>query len=166
MAVNTGKVTGRREVAYESLDDVLMDAERLVAAPHLKMLGNWSLGQLLAHLAGGLNMSIDGSEHRPPWFIRLVGPFLKRWVLKKMSAGFQLPKPIADKIIPAHPVPPQEGLRLLQESIKRFRSDTSRKPHNVFGKLSGAEWHQLHLRHAELHMSFAVLESATGERGA
>ena len=159
MPVNTGKVTGRREVAYESLDDVLMDAERLVAAPNVKMLGNWSLGQLLAHLAGGLNMSIDGSDHRPPWFIRLVGPFLKRWVLKKMSPGFQLPKPVADKIIPSHPVAPEEGLRLLQEAVKRFRSDTGRKPHNVFGKLTGAEWHRLHLRHAELHMSFAITDS-------
>jgi len=64
MAVNTGKVTGRRAVAYESLDDVLVDAERLVAAPKVKMLGNWSLGQMLAHLAGGMHMSIDGTEHR------------------------------------------------------------------------------------------------------
>jgi hypothetical protein len=159
MPVNTGKVTGRREVAYESLDDVLMDAEKLVANHQTKMLGNWTLGQMLAHLAAALHMSIDGSDHRPPWYIRLLGPFLKRMVLRKMSAGFQLPKPVADKIIPADPVAPQEGLRLLQEAVSRFRSDLSRKPHNVFGKMTGAEWHQLHLRHAELHMSFATLDS-------
>lgn len=159
MPVNTGKVTGRREVAYESLDDVLMDAENLVANPRTKMLGNWTLGQMLAHLAAGLHMSIDGSDHRPPWFIRLLGPFLKRRVLRKMSAGFQLPRPVADKIIPTNPVTPQEGLRLLRDAVARFRSDLSRKPHNVFGKMSGAEWHQLHLRHAELHMSFATLDS-------
>jgi Protein of unknown function (DUF1569) len=159
MPVNTGKVTGRRVVAYESLDDILMDAERLVAAPQVKMLGNWTLGQMLAHLAGGLHMAIDGSEHRPPWFVRLMGPILKRRVLRKMSAGFQLPKPIADQIIPAHAVSPEEGLRLLQEAVKRFRSDTGRQPHNVFGKMTGAEWHQLQLRHAELHMSFATFDS-------
>jgi Protein of unknown function (DUF1569) len=158
MAVNTGKVTGRRQVAYESLDDVLMDAERLVAAKNVKMLGNWSLGQMLAHLAGGMHMSIDGSDHRPPWFIRLLGPLFKRRVLRKMSPGFRLPKPVADKIIPVEPVTPEEGFRLLQEAVKRFRSDTGRKPHNVFGKMTGAEWHQLHLRHAELHMSFATTE--------
>ncbi|MFN0021110.1 MAG: DUF1569 domain-containing protein [Pirellulaceae bacterium] len=159
MPVNTGKVTGRREVAYESLDDVLMDAEMVVANPKTKMLGNWSLGQMLAHLAASLHMSIDGSDHRPPWYVRLIGPILKRMVLRKMSPGFQLPKPVADKIISAEPVSPQEGLRLLQEAIKRFRADLSRQPHNVFGKLTGAEWHQLHLRHCELHMSFATLES-------
>ena len=159
MPVNTGKVAGRRVVAYESLDDVLMDAERLVANPRTKMLGNWSLGQLLAHLAASMHMSIDGTDHRPPWFVRLLGPFLKRRVLKKMSAGFQLPKPVADQIIPAKPVSPEEGLRLLLEAIKRFRSDTSRKPHAAFGKLTGAEWHLLHLRHAELHMSFVILDS-------
>jgi len=159
MTVRTGKVTGRRDVAYESLDDLLMDAERLVAAREVKMLGNWSLGQMLGHLGASLHMSIDGSDHRPAWYIRLLGPLLKRRVLRKMSAGFQLPKPVADKLIPVDPVAADEGLRLLQEAIKRFRSDTSRKPHNVFGKLTGAEWHQLHLRHAELHMSFATLTS-------
>jgi len=25
--------------------------------------------------------------------------------------------------------------------------------------MTGAEWHQLHLRHAELHMSFATTEN-------
>ncbi len=161
MSVNTSKVAGRREVAYESLDDVLMDAEKLVANSNTRMLGNWTLGQMLAHLAASLHLSIDGSDHRPPWYIRLVGPFLKRIVLRKMSAGFQLPKPVADKVIPSEPVTPHEGLRRLQEAVKRFRADTTRKPHNVFGKMTGAQWHQLHLRHAELHMSFATTDSGT-----
>ncbi len=161
MSVNTSKVAGRREVAYESLDDVLMDAEKLVANSNTRMLGNWTLGQMLAHLAASLHLSIDGSDHRPPWYIRLVGPFLKRIVLRKMSAGFQLPKPVADKVIPSEPVTPQEGLRRLQEAVKRFRADITRKPHNVFGKMTGAQWHQLHLRHAELHMSFATTDSGT-----
>ena len=78
-----------------------------------------------------------------------------------MSAGFQLPKPVADKVIPSEPVTPQEGLRRLQEAVKRFRADITRKPHNVFGKMTGAQWHQLHLRHAELHMSFATTDSGT-----
>ena len=159
MAVNTGKVAGRRVVAYESLDDVLMDAERLVAAPRVTMLGNWTLGQLLAHLAAGMHMSIDGSDYSPPWFVRLLGPFLKRRVLRKMTAGFQLPKPMADKIIPVEAISPQEGFGRLQDAIKRFRSDLSRKPHHVFGTMSGAEWHQLQLRHAELHMSFVIIDS-------
>jgi hypothetical protein len=158
MPVNTGKVTGRREVAYESLDDVLMDAERLVATANLQMLGNWTLGQMLGHLAAVLHMSIDGADHRPHWFVGLIGPLiLKRRILGRFPSGIKLPGPMEAKIVPQIPLTPEEGLHLLQEAIKRFRSDTSRKPHNVFGKMSGAEWHQLHLRHAELHMSFAVL---------
>src|SRR5258706_12060690 len=137
MPITTAKVAGRREVAYESLDDLLMDAEQLVASPQVKMLGNWSMGQMLAHLAAGLHMSIDGVEHRPKWYIRLIGPLFKRRVLKKMSAGFQLPRTVAEKIIFAEPLSPQEGLRRLQEAVKRFRAEPSRKPHNVFGKLTG-----------------------------
>lgn len=160
MAIQTAKVSGRREVAFESLDDVLMDAERLVADPQVRMLGNWSLGQMLGHLAAGLHMSIDGVDHKPRWFVRLIGPLiLKRRVLRRMPAGIQLPQPMLEKIVPTDPLTPAEGLRLLQEATKRFRSDTTRKPHNVFGTLTGAEWHQLHLRHSELHMSFAVTDS-------
>jgi hypothetical protein len=160
MPVNTGKVTGRRAVAYESLDDVLMDAERLVAAANLQMLGNWTLGQMLGHLAAGLHMSLDGVDHRPHWFIRLIGPLiLKRRILGRFPAGIKLPRPMEEKIVPQVPLRSEEGLRLLQEATKRFRSDTKRLPHAVFGKLSGAEWHQLHLRHAELHMSFAILNT-------
>src|SRR5687768_422189 len=146
MPVNTGKVAGRRVVAYESLDDVLMDAEYLVAAPKFNMLGNWSLGQMLGHLAAGLHMSMDGVTYRPPWFVRLMGPLLfKRRMLRRFPAGIQLPAPMAEKLVPLDPLSPQEGLRLLQEATRRFRSDTSRQPHPVFGKLTGSQWHQLHL---------------------
>ncbi|MGI8977605.1 MAG: DUF1569 domain-containing protein [Pirellulaceae bacterium] len=159
MPVNTGKVAGRRAVAFESLDDVLMDAERLVAAAKINMLGNWSLGQMLGHLAAGLHMSLDGVTYRPAWFVRLIGPLIfKRRMLRRFPAGIQLPAPMAERLVPLESLSPQEGLRLLQEATRRFRSDTSRKPHPVFGNLTGAQWHQLHLRHAELHMSFVILD--------
>ncbi|MBC7855752.1 MAG: DUF1569 domain-containing protein [Pirellulaceae bacterium] len=159
MPVNTGKVAGRRVVAYESLDDVLMDAERLVAASDINMLGNWSLGQMLGHLAAGLHMSLDGVTYRPTWFVRLVGPFLfKQRMMRRFPAGIKLPGPMEQMLVPLNSLAPLDGLRLLQEATTRFRSDTSRKPHAVFGKLTGAQWHQLHLRHAELHMSFVTID--------
>lgn len=156
--VPTAKVAGRREVAFESLDDVLMDAERLVAAREVTMLGNWTLGQMLGHLAAGLQMSMDGVAYRPPWLVRLLGSLIyKRRMLRRWPAGIQLPGLMEEKLVPLDSLSPQEGLRLLQEATRRFRADTSRKPHPVLGKLSGAQWHQLHLRHAELHLSFVIL---------
>lgn len=154
--VPTAKVAGRRAVAFESLDDVLMDAERLVAAGEVTMLGNWTLGQMLAHLAVALHMSIDGADFQPPWYVRLLGPWIKWRYFRRMPAGIRLPKQAEAILVPVPTVTPHEGLLLLQEAVKRSRADLTRKPHIIFGTLSGAQWHQLQLRHAELHLSFVI----------
>ena len=52
--VDTGKVPGRRPLRFESIDQVLAEVDRLVEAERagqLKRLGNWTLGQVLGHLA-------------------------------------------------------------------------------------------------------------------
>ncbi len=41
-------------------------------------------------------------------------------------------------------------------AVARIQLDTERSRHPVFGELSLDEWDSLHLRHAELHMSFLV----------
>lgn len=154
MSVETGKVTGRRKLHFESLDQILSEAERLAAARDTRKLGNWSLGQVLKHLSSAMHMSIDGAKSLPPWFIRLIGPLLKKRVLREMSAGFQLPKPAAEELIASPSTTTQDGLIALRNAIQRMKSDSNRKPHSVFGKMTNEEWDQLHFRHAELHLSF------------
>ena len=58
MTVDTKKVTQRREVRYDSYDDLLSDAEHL-ASGDVQTVGNWTLGQIFQHLAKTLNSSID-----------------------------------------------------------------------------------------------------------
>jgi len=57
MAVDTKTVPGRRELTFSSLGEVVADAEKLVASPNTKTLGNWPLSQLLTHLATAINGS-------------------------------------------------------------------------------------------------------------
>jgi hypothetical protein len=155
-AVNVKTVEGRRTLTFQSLDDVVADAEKLVSSPQTKVLGNWSLGQLLMHLAGTMNASIDGIKFMAPWYIRLIGPFLKGSVLKKgLSPGFNLPK---EREAGAFPVPNslQEALEKLQKGANRLKSEKATARHPAFGALTHEEWVRLHLRHAEMHLSFAV----------
>lgn len=92
MTVATKTNQGRRTLAFASFDDILADAERLVASPRTRMLGNWPLDRLLTHLATAIHASIDGIRFRVPWYIRLVGFFIKRYVLnRRMPSGFRLP---------------------------------------------------------------------------
>jgi hypothetical protein len=160
MSVNTCKVSGRRQVRYQSLDELLADAERMATQPH-RTLGNWSYGQILGHLAETCHMSIDGNRMKVPWPLRLIGRLLRNRVLTKpMSAGFKLPRRMAAALVPGD-MPTADGLAALRRGIERLRTETRRAPHLVFGPYTAAEWDQLHLRHAELHMSFVVPADST-----
>jgi hypothetical protein len=50
-----------------------------------KQLGNWTLGQILMHLATVYEKSMDGTGFKPGWLLRYMGkvvvPFWKHWVV-------------------------------------------------------------------------------------
>jgi len=156
MTVNTKTVTGRRDVHYDSLDDLLADAESL-AAGDVRMVGNWSLGKIYGHLARSFNCSIDGFPFTFPWPMRVLARLLmkKRFLMKTVPSGFQIPKKNRADFIPDSD-DVQTGLAELREAVQRQKSETHRVPHPVLGKFTNEEWEQFHCRHAEMHMSFAV----------
>ena len=155
-AVDTKKVTGRRELHYDKVEELLADAERL-AEKGYRQLGNWSLGQIAKHLANSMRSGLDGADVKPSWVVRFVAKnFLKtRMLSKPFSPGFKWPARITARTeSPA--IPDQEGLDALREVIRRWKSEPQRKPHSFFGPLSAEEWDAASLRHGELHMSFLV----------
>ncbi len=159
MPVETKSVTTRREVRYESFDDLLADAERLVSGG-AHMQGNWSLGQIFAHLATAFNSSIDGFSFRAPWYIRFVARwFMKgRFLNKGLPAGYQIPDKHKKDFVADEGIDTVEAFDSLKRAVERQRVESKRVPHPVLGKLNLDEWERFHLRHAELHMSFAVPE--------
>ena len=145
----------RRRLHFASTDELLADAERLAAAPH-RTLGQWSLGQILAHLAMFINGSLDGFGFEMPWAMRLLArPMRRRFLRKPPPAGIRFPKRAASVLDPPQ-VDPQQGLTMLREAAARLKHEPQRHPSPVFGELSVEEWNQLHCRHAELHLGFAV----------
>jgi hypothetical protein len=153
--VDTTKVAGRRTVHYNSFDELLADAERL-AVTDTRTLGNWSLGQILTHLARAMDMMIDGPPFLFPAPLRLLTTlFMKKRMLSRSAPpGYQLPKR-AKHMVP-EPTTTAEGLELLRVAVLRIQSTSQRGPHPVFGKMGPGEWDQFQLRHCEMHMSFAV----------
>jgi Protein of unknown function (DUF1569) len=153
--IKTGNVTGRRELHFTNLGDVLADAEMLCSTRPVTPLGNWRLGKALEHLARTIDMSLDGARFKPPWFVRLVGPWIKnRMLTRPMRAGFQLPANAAKYLIPEDECEMHEALAHLHAAVTRSHATDQRHPSPVFGPMTAAEWDQLHLRHAELHLSF------------
>ena len=158
MTVDTKKVAQRREVRYESYDDLFADAERL-ASGDVRTVGNWTLGQIFQHLAQTMNSSIDGTDMKFPWLMKKI--FLlfmnkEKMLNEKLRPGFKIPKKGAAQFIPDPGVSTEEGLASLRAAIERCQTETSRAEHPAFGGLTREEWDKLNLRHAELHMSFAA----------
>jgi len=152
VAINTKQVAGRIPLHFENLDEMLAHSERLVAAGTTQ-LGNWSLGQVLQHLALIQNASIDGYPKlftRPVRFILRV--FFKRWFLRK---GFPPSGPNVKTLTP-EPIDALTALANLRSATERVKTETKRAENPGFGKMSLDEWNLLYLRHAELHLSFCV----------
>jgi hypothetical protein len=159
MPVDTTKVQGRRQVSYSSLQEVLADAERL-SKGKVKTLGNWSAGQIFRHLATGLDVSIDGTKAKFPWWLRLVAPLFKSKLINSpMPPGFKLPAGAAPFLEPGPVVSTDEGLSALRTAIARQEKEPNRAASPVFGPLTRDEWNRIHLHHAALHMSYLVPES-------
>ena len=57
--VNTAKVTGRRQLSFQSYDELLADLDRF-GSGSVRQLGDWWPGQNCRHLATVYNNSIDG----------------------------------------------------------------------------------------------------------
>jgi len=157
MSVNTKSVQGRRKLSFESLDEAVADAERLVASPRVTMLGNLSLGQILAHLAIPINGAIDGFDIKGPWIIRtLLGPRIKSSILNKgMSPGAKLPKKFHAELFPRR-VSAEQGLEMYRKAVARLKTERMTADHPFMGPMCHEDWDRLSRRHAELHLSFAV----------
>ncbi len=151
--VDTKSVT-RREVSFANLDEVVAFAEHAVQS-NAETIGNWSLGQILEHVATVMEKSIDGFDIKPALQVRLLGRwFLKNRFLKQgMPPGFQLKGPAAKELLPPE-VDPQAALDHLRRAAERLKTETRREVHPFFGKLDQAESNRINCRHAELHMSF------------
>jgi hypothetical protein len=156
MAVKTSKVVGRRELRFDSLEAIVREAER-VASCEADVLGNWSIGQILMHLARSVDASIDGFDSVESWYVRAAARTIKhRFLTRPMKAGL----PAMGEVLVPGDTEALAGLKGLREAIARLAGTAERALHPAFGKLSPQEWDQLHMRHAELHLSFIVPRDA------
>jgi len=158
--VDSARVSGRRSLRFESLDDIAADVERLANARHLKTLGNWSAGQIFQHLAIVMNGQIDGMEIPLPLPMRLLMPLIvrlrkKKFLTQPMPTDIKLPAAAARILVPDE-TSLQAGLAAIRAALQRLRSADRVARHPFLGTLTAAEWFQVQCRHCEMHLSFLV----------
>lgn len=146
----------RRELTFQTMDEVVAEAERL-ASGEVRTTGAHSFGQILNHLA----LSHDVSTGRvvappPPFLMRLMMPFMKGMVInsKPMKPGIKLPAKGEAFFWPDKEIDVATGLQYFKESVDYYKSNGPLPKHPFFGKITKEESDELNRRHAALHLSF------------
>jgi hypothetical protein len=156
--IDTKRVTDRRPLRFERVDDALADAEAMAAAARegrLRQTGNWSLGRILGHLATWVGYAYDGVPVTPPLLIRwIMRPMKKRFLFKAMPAGVRIPH-TPGGTFGIDEMPVDEGLERYRRALNRLKGEAPQRRHPIFGEMTHDEWIAGQLRHAELHLSFA-----------
>ncbi len=148
-----------RELHFKTLEEALAEVERIAAAERagtLQRLGNWTTGQVFGHLAYWINLAFDGGGPTPPWFLRLIGPMIKKKILYgNLQRGFRLPG-APEGTYGTEQLSLDEGEKRIKAALHRLIKGTPELPNPVFGTMTRDEWLALHLRHHELHLGFLV----------
>lgn len=157
MPIDTSKVTGRRTLIFNTLDEIIDDVDYLCQG-NVRSLGNWSPGQNLDHLTILMLGCLDGIDVKVPIVTRTAVKFMKGRILsRQMSPGLRLPKAAA-VLLPSETTW-EEGVRQIRKALNRMKTETQRHAHPVLGALRREQWDQLHCRHCELHLSFLVTDN-------
>ena len=161
-ATDPRDVAGRRRLHFDTVDAALADVDGLAVVQQqakLRTLGNWTFGQILGHLSAWVDVSYgDKPLNIPamPWMARVILPLMKNRILNKpMTPGRHIPR-VSGGTVYADPMPIEQGLSEFHRTFNRLRVEAPTRNNPMLGPLTHEEWIKLHLRHAELHLSFLV----------
>ncbi len=157
--IDTRKVADHRDLRFESIDEILAEIDRIAKADEqgqLQAVGNWTSGQIMAHVAAWIEYGYDGYPLKPaPWFIGWILRLqVKKYLRDGMPKGAKIPG-TPDGTYGADEMPTYDAAQRLKRAFTRLKSGEAAKFDNPgFGKMSHDDRVRLNLRHAELHLGF------------
>ncbi len=149
------KTAQRRPLKFNSLDDIVADAQAVTSGPH-RVSGNWTAAQNIWHIAQTLEMSNHGFNFTVPLPMKLAGRLLKLLGrhTKPFTPGIKPPAKVAHAFAPPADISLPLALAKLHDEVDYAKAHGMKHPSPLFGPLSHDAWIQTHCRHAELHHSF------------
>ena len=112
-----------------------------------------------------MELSFDGFPFRyrrgPAWLVRLFRLLAWRWLIAlAFRPGFRNP-PDAKTLEPEPSIALHDAAAYVQRQIARVRGgERMTQECSVEGRYTHEQWVYIHLRHAELHLSFLAAGSA------
>jgi hypothetical protein len=164
--IDTRHIANRRPVHLQTIDDLVAEVESITtaaAAGKVRALGNWSPAQVLWHIGRFIELSFDGFPFRyrrgPAWLTRLFRLLAWRWLIAlAFRPGFKNP---AEAVVlePDPSVSLDAAAAYLKRQLARIRNgERMTQECSVDGPYAHEQWVYIHLRHAELHLSFLTVE--------
>ena len=161
--MSTATKPERRKPTFASLDDVVRDAENLLAKGYDRA-GNWDLAQVCSHLAEWMSFPVQGFP-KIPLVLRPMFRLLRATVGKKIRArvlaqGFEAGGRTMPQTVFTPGGDPKAAVTRLKESAERLKAHTGPiHPSPLFGAMTKDEALQLQLKHCEHHLSFLIPKS-------
>jgi hypothetical protein len=164
--IDTRRIANRRPVHFQSIDELAVEVDRITAAAaagNVRPLGNWSPAQILWHIGRFIELSFDGFPFRyrrgPPWVLRLFRLLAwRRLIALAFRPGFKNP-PEAAALEPDPSVSLVGASAYLKRELARIHNgEQMTQACSIDGPYSHEQWVYIHLRHAELHLSFLAEE--------
>jgi Protein of unknown function (DUF1569) len=150
-----------RKLRFNSIADVISELDQLAELEKkglLRTSGNWTAGQIMAHLAAWIEYGYDGYPIKsPPWFIRwFLRLRLPKMLESGMPRGVKIPG-IPGGTIGADDIPTDQGIARLRKAFQRLEArEEVAHDSPAFGKMSHDDRIRLNLRHAELHLGYIL----------
>ena len=121
--------------------------------------GQWTIGQMLYHLAAAVELSCTPPSHRPRGVSRLLRSPMRMVVLRRgLPRGVSIPAVVRRQLDPPTDADPSAQLARLRAAIDELEHTTSElAAHPYLGPMTHDEWCRFHLRHCEHHFSHVRL---------
>ena len=150
----------RRNLSFTNLADIMPEVNRLLAGH--TTTGNWSLGQILQHLAISIRLSTRKRRDVAggPYSEAFRRQFFRSG---RIPEGAEVPHPI---LVPPADADAHAQAEALGEAIAHFADAAGPFPdHPLLGPLEKQEWSQFHCMHCAHHLSFALLADSPAQAG-
>jgi len=144
------------ETAFRRLDALDLAA--------IESTGDWGLGRMFAHLAQGVEFSMNGYPvQKPKLFQATVGTLAFKVFESRGRMSHGLNEPIPGEVVSE--ISAADGLGRLWRSLEDFQSfDGEMQPHFAYGGLNKVQFGKAHQLHIENHLEeVSVLPSANSD---
>lgn len=153
------KTVHTRALEFGSVADCMAELDRIEAAEkrgELTTNGNWTAGQIMAHLASWIEYGYVGFPiEAPPFFVRWILKRMLKKMLKSgtMDPGSNIPN-VEDGTFGQDDMETLAGIERFRAALLKMQSEPATYDSPAFGKVPDEVRVRVNLMHAQLHLGF------------